>query len=94
MKARINANTALVRRYLEVDDVEVIYCETSAMGGVHHISYRDIDAVVRDHANLSVQVGRTIYKLPYSATNVEHTHAVTMLIAGCRATLSAPVAKQ
>src|SRR5258708_33902500 len=92
INARINANTALLRRYLEVDDVEVVYCETSTMGGVQHIAYKDIDAVLRDHANLSIQVGQTIFKLPYSATNREHTQAVAILVAGFRATLRRPPA--
>ena len=88
MKLRINASTAVLRRYLEVDETDVVYCETAALGGLHHNDYKDIDAVLRDHAHLSIQTGKTIYKLPYNATNREHTQAVTMLIQGCRRTLS------
>ena len=86
MKLRINASTAVLRRYLEVDEAGVVYCETAAMGGVKHIDYKDIDAVLRDHAQLSIQVGRDVYKLPYKAGNREHTQAVVMLLEGCRRT--------
>jgi hypothetical protein len=88
MKLRINASTAVERRYLEVDELEVTFQQTNAFGGVEHIAYKDIDAVVRDHASLSIQVGRTIYKVPYKSTNKEHTQLVIMLIEGCRKTLA------
>jgi hypothetical protein len=84
MKLRINASTPVLRRYLEVDEAEVVYCETAALGGVKHIDYKDIDAVLRDHAHLSIQVGRDIYKLPYKADNREHTQAVATLLECCR----------
>jgi hypothetical protein len=88
MKLRINASTPVLRRYLEVDETSVVYCqgETASVGGVMHIDYKDIDAVLRDHALLSIQVGTNIYKLPYVQTNREHTQAVAMLIEGCRRT--------
>lgn len=84
MKLRITANTALIRHYLEVDELEVVYCETAALARAHRIAYKDIDAVLRDHANLSIQVGRDIYKIPYKADNREHTQLVAMLVEGCR----------
>jgi hypothetical protein len=87
MKLRISANTALERRYLEVDEMGVLFREGSAMSGVTRMGFEDIDAVMRDHAHLSIQVGRAIYKIPYSAANREHTQVLTMLIEGCRRTL-------
>jgi len=88
MKLRINASTPVLRRYLEVDEASVVYCEgeTASVGGLHRIDYKDIDAVLRDHALLSIQVGREIYKLPYVQANREHAQAVTMLVDGCRRT--------
>jgi hypothetical protein len=88
MKLRITANTALLRRYLEVDEVGVVYCETAGLGGMHRFSYDQIDAVLRDHAHLSIQVGRDTYKIPYSAVKSEHTQLVAMLVDGCRKTLA------
>ena len=86
MKLRIDASTPVLRRYLEVDEAGVVYCETAALGGVHHIDYEDIDAVLRDPVQLSIQVGRDIYRLPYVQTNREHTQAVATLLEGCRRT--------
>jgi hypothetical protein len=88
MKVRITANTALLRRYLEVDEMEVVYCETNVLADMKRFAYEDIDAVMRDHAHLSIQVGRDIYKIPYSQTNREHTQLVAMLIEGCRKSLA------
>jgi len=88
MGPRINASTGVGRRYLEVDELEVMFQESSVLGGMERIAYKDIDAVVRDHANLSIQVGRKIYKVPYKSTNKEHTQLVIMLIEGCRKTLA------
>lgn len=88
MKLRINASTPVLRRYLEVDETDVVYCEGEAasIGGVRHIDYKDIDAVLRDHALVSIQVGAEVYKLPYVQTNREHAQAVNMLVEGCRRT--------
>lgn len=87
MTLRIQVNKALKKHYLEVDEVDVCYREAGALGSVAHYAYQDIDAVVRDHENLSIQIGRTIIKVPYSRTNKEHTQLLTMLIEGCRKTL-------
>lgn len=86
MKLRINASTPGIRRYLEVDEAGVVYCETAAIGGIHRIDYETIDAVLRDHANLSIQVGQQIYQVPYKADNREHAQLVVTLIEGCRRT--------
>ena len=90
MKLRITANTPLIRRYLEVDEIGVIYCESAGFGGMHRLSYDQIDAVLRDHAHVSIQVGRDVYKIPYSSAKSEHTQVVAMLIDGCRKTLAPP----
>ena len=86
MKLRIDASTPVLRRYLEVDEAGVVYCETAALGGVRYIDYKDIDAVLRDHAQLSIQIGRDVYRLPYVQTNREHSQAVATLIDGCKRT--------
>jgi hypothetical protein len=88
MKLRINATTALERRYLEVDEFEVVYCEGNVFTARERIGYDQIDAIVRDHANLAIQVGRRIYKIPYAAGNREHTNVVKWLVEGCRKTLA------
>ena len=88
MKLRINSSTLVLRRFLEVDETSVVYChgDTSSVGGVTRIDYQDIDGVLRDHAQLSIQVGRDIYRLPYVQGNREHTQAAAMLVEGCRRT--------
>jgi hypothetical protein len=88
MKLRINASTPVLRRYLDVDEAGVTYCETAALGGVRHIAYADIDGVVRDHTSVAIQIGLQIYKLPYKRDNREHTQAITMLVEGCRRTMA------
>lgn len=90
MKLRITANTPLMRHYLEVDEISVVYCESAGLGGVHRFSYDQIDAVLRDHKNVTIQVGRDTYKIPYSSVKSEHTQLVAMLVDGCRKTLAPP----
>ena len=47
MKLRIDASTPVLRRYLEVDEAGVVYCETAALGGVRYIDYKDINLLRR-----------------------------------------------
>ena len=95
MKARIKANTAVTRRYLEVDEVGVTFCETDAMGGVQNIGFDQIDCVLLSSASiLSIQIGRTICKVPYNEKNTEHQAVVRMLVDGCETSRARPGATQ
>lgn len=92
MKLRIDANTALTRRFLEVDEIGVTFFESAGLGGTRdNIAYDDIDAVLRSSDSvLSIQVGRTIYKLPIQDAKKEHRAAVEMLLNGCRNPIRRP----
>lgn len=91
MSLRITAaNTPTLRHYLEVDEVGVVYCETSGLGGMNRFSYDQIDAVLRGPTHVSIQVGSFTYKIPYSTVKSEHTQAVAMLVDGCRRTMGEP----
>ena len=88
MKLRISASSAVVRHYLEADEIGVVYCESAAFAQLRRFSYDQIDAIMRDHAYLSIQVGRDVYKIPYSAAKTEHMLLTAMLVDGCRKTCS------
>lgn len=84
MNLKIKANTLVTKHYLEVTDTGVTYLETAGLGSPVKFTFDQIDAVLRTDTLLSVQVGRSIYKIPISATNALHRSAAARLVSEAR----------
>ncbi len=87
MNLRITANTLVTKRYLEVTESGVTFCETAIAGGVRRFTFEEIDAVVRGgDSGLSLQVGREIFKIPIDYNNAAHRAVVARLVSELRRT--------
>jgi hypothetical protein len=95
MKYRINASTAFVRRYLQVDDKGMVYFETALFSKTRRFSFDQIDFILLNDAGLlSVQIGREVFSVPTKSKDKKHQEAVQMLIREAERTrpLAAPPA--
>jgi len=88
MSLRITANTLVTKRYLEVTETGVTFCETAGVGGgVRQITFDEIDAVARGaDSGLSLQIGRDIVKIPIDYNNAAHRTVVARLVSELRRT--------
>lgn len=84
---RITANTLVTKRYLEVTETGVTYCESAGIGGTRHFAFADIDVVARGgDSGLSLQIGRDIVKIPIDYNNAAHRTVVARLVSELRRT--------
>src|SRR5262245_19448037 len=85
-KLRIKASTFATKHYLEIKGGHVVWCESTLFGGKEYIAFRDIEVVLRGTDCLSLQVGRTVYKIRVKPERADHRTVMARLVAECRAT--------
>jgi hypothetical protein len=81
MKLRIDASSAFVKKYLQVDDRGVLYSEAFLFSGARRFAFHQIDAILMSETGLlSIQVGREVFSLQTKAGRRKQQEAMAALV--------------
>ena len=81
MKLKINANTFVTKRYLEVNSSGVAFCETSFLGGVRRFGFHEIECVLMSEDNvLSFQVKQEVFSVLTKPSRKKHKRVIDTLV--------------